>query len=143
MKWNIFRVTRRNEPKDELQIIIDKIEKFAPKSHLSEREMYYYHYRQVRKYLKPLISLLMYISEGTIKKGIDGGFEEDLFVKLKDFYDINDKLSYEEALRDNSLMVKFIEVFKIFYNDKTKTMANISEYFKKTGITRGQHESQG
>ena len=134
MKWNIFRATRRNEPKDEVQIIIDKIEKFAPKRYLSEREMYYYHYRQVRQYLKPLISLLMYISEGTMKKENDGEFEENLFAKLKNFYDINDKLSFEEALRDNSLMVKFIELFKIFYNDTTKTMANILEYFKKTGI---------
>jgi hypothetical protein len=131
MKWNIFRATRRNEPKDELQIIIDKIEKFAPKKHLPEREMYYYHYRQVRQYLKPLISLLTYISEGTLKKENDGEFEENLFVKLKNFYDINDKLSFEEALRDNSLMGKFIELFKIFYNDKTKTMANILEYFNK------------
>lgn len=131
MKWNIFRATRRNEPKDEVQIIIDKIEKFAPKRYLSEREMYYYHYRQVRQYLKPLISLLMYISEGTMKKENDGEFEGNLFSKLKNFYDINDKLSFEEALRDNSLMVKFIDLFRIFYNDTTRTMANILEYLKK------------
>ena len=73
----------------------------------------------------------MYISEGTMKKENDGEFEENLFAKLKNFYDINDKLSFEEALRDNSLMGKFIELFKIFYNDKTKTMANILEYFNK------------
>lgn len=131
MKWNIFRATRRNEPKDEVQIIIDKIEKFAPKRYLSEREMYYYHYRQVRQYLKPLISLLMYISEGTMKKENDGEFEGNLFFRLKNFYDINDKLSFEEALRDNSLMVKFIDLFRIFYNDTTRTMANILEYLKK------------
>ena len=131
MKWNIFRVTRSNEPKDEVQILIDKIEKFAPKRYLSEREMYYYHYRQVRQYLKPLISLLMYISEGTMKKENDGEFEGNLFSKLKNFYDINDKLSFEEALRDNSLMVKFIDLFRIFYNDTTRTMANILEYLKK------------
>ena len=131
MKWNIFRATRRNEPKDEVQIIIDKIEKFAPKRYLSEREMYYYHYRQVRQYLKPLISLLIYISEGTMKKENDGEFEENLFSKLKNFYDINDKLSFEEALRDNSFLVKFIDLFRIFYNDTTKTMANILEYLKK------------
>jgi hypothetical protein len=69
-----------------------------------------------------------------MKKEDDGEFEENLFFKLKNFYDINDKLSFEDALRDNSLMVKFVELFKIFYNDKTKTMANILEYFKKTGI---------
>jgi len=134
MKWNIFRATRRNELKDELQIIIDKIEKFAPKKYLSEREMYYYHYRQIRRYLKPLLSLLMYISEGTMKKEDNGEFEQNLFVKLKNFYDINDKLSFGEALRDNSLMNKFIELFKFFYNDNTKTISSISDYFKKRGV---------
>jgi len=73
----------------------------------------------------------MYISEGTMKKENDGEFEGNLFSKLKNFYDINDKLSFEEALRDNSLMVKFIDLFRIFYNDTTRTMANILEYLKK------------
>jgi hypothetical protein len=130
MKWAIFRATKKTTPKDGIGIIIDKIEKFAPKMYLPEREMYYYHYRQLRQYVKPLVSLLTYISEGKIKNEDYDEFEENLFLKLKNFYDVNDKVSIEEALNDNSLSRKYIELFKIFYNDGSKTISNILECFK-------------
>jgi hypothetical protein len=130
MKWTIFRATKKTTPKDGIDIIIDEIEKFAPKMYLPEREMYYYHYRQLRQYVKPLVSLLTDISEGKIKNEDYDEFEENLFLKLKNFYDINDKLSIEEALNDNSLTRKYMELFKIFYNDGSKTISNILECFK-------------
>jgi len=141
MKWAIFRATKKTTPKDGIGIIIDKIEKFAPKMYLPEREMYYYHYRQLRQYVKPLVSLLTYISEGKIKNEDYDEFEENLFLKLKNFYDVNDKklknfydvndkLSIEEALNDNGLTRKYVELFKIFYNDGSKTISNILECFK-------------
>jgi hypothetical protein len=130
MKWTIFRAAKKTTPKDGIDIIIDEIEKFAPKMYLPEREMYYYHYRQLRPYVKPLVSLLTDISEGKIKNEDYDEFEENLFVKLKNFYDINDKLSIEEALNDNGLTRKYVELFKIFYNDGSKTISNILECFK-------------
>jgi hypothetical protein len=130
MKWAIFRAAKKTTPKDGIDIIIDEIEKFAPKMYLLEREMYYYHYRQLRPYVKPLVSLLTYISEGKIKNEDYDEFEENLFLKLKNFYDVNDKLSIEEALNDNGLTRKYVELFKIFYNDGSKTISNILECFK-------------
>ncbi|MBN1225382.1 MAG: hypothetical protein JXA79_00190 [Deltaproteobacteria bacterium] len=134
MKWTIFRATKKTVPKEGIDIIIDKIERFAPKMYLPEREMYYYHYRQLRQYVKPLVSLLTYISEGTIKNENYDEFEKNLFLKLKNFYDVNGRLSIKESLNDTSLTRKYIELFKIFYNDGNKTVSNILECFKKRDI---------
>jgi len=134
MKWTIFRATKKTVPKEGIDIIIDKIERFAPKMYLPEREMYYYHYRQLRQYVKPLVSLLTYISEGKIKNEDYDEFEKNLFLKLKNFYDVNDRLSIKESLNDFSLTRKYIELFKIFYNDGNKTISNILECFKKRDI---------
>lgn len=134
MKWTIFRATKKTVPKEGIDIIIDKIEKSAPKMYLPEREMYYYHYRQLRQYVKPLVSLLTYISEGKTKNEDYDEFEENLFLKLKNFYDVNDRLSIKESLNDTGLTRKYIELFKIFYNDGNKTISNILECFKKRDI---------
>jgi hypothetical protein len=132
MGWNIFRVKKkRDEPDDDLQIVIKAIEKFAPKKYLQEREKYYYHYRQIRKYLKPLLSLLIYISEGAGKKENEEIFVRGSFKKLKDFYDVNDKLSIKEAIEDYSLKIKLLKLFKIFYDDKTLTRTKIEGYLNK------------
>jgi hypothetical protein len=134
MGWNIFRVKKkRDEPDDDLQIVIKAIEKFASKKHLREREMYYYHYRQNRKYLKSLFPLLIYISERAEKKENEEIFVQCLFKKLKDFYDINDKLSIKEAIEDYSLKTKLLKLFKIFYDDNTLTRTKIEGYLKKIG----------
>ncbi len=131
MGWNIFRAKKkRDEPDDDLQIVIKAIEKFASKKHLQEREMCYYNYRQMRKYLKPLLPLLIYISERAGKKENEEVFVQGLFRKLKNFYDVNDKLSIKEATEDNSLKIKLREIYKIFYDDNTLTRAKIEDYLK-------------
>jgi len=133
MGWDIFRVKKRkkrDEPDDDLQIVIKAIEKFASKKHLREREMCYYHYRQIRKYLKPLLPLLIYISERVGKKENEEVFIQGIFIKLKDFYDVNDKLSMKEATQDHSLKIKLLEIYKIFYDDNTLTRAKIEDYLK-------------
>lgn len=131
MGWNIFRAKKkRDEPDDDLQIVIKAIEKFAPKKHLQEREMCYYNYRQMRKYLKPLLPLLIYISERVGKKENEEVFIQGLFRNLKNFYDVNDKLSIKEATEDNSLKIKLLEIYKIFYDDNTLTRAKIEDYLK-------------
>lgn len=136
MVWDIFRVKRRKKrdgPEDDLQMAINSIERFAPKRYVQEREMYYYNYGQIGRYLKPLLPLLIYISEKAGKEENEEIFVQDLFRKLKSFYDINDRLSIKEALQDNGLKIKLLEIFKIFHNDNTLTRAKIEDYLKAMG----------
>jgi len=132
MGWDIFRVKKkRDEPDDDIQIAIKAIEKFAPKKYLQEREMYYYHYRQMSKYLKPLLALLVYVSHIDKKRKNEEVFIQGLFSKLKDFYDVNDQLSIKEATQDYSLKIKLRKLLKIFYDDTSLTGADIEGYLKK------------
>jgi len=132
MGWDIFRVKKkRDEPDDDIQIAIKAIEAFAPKKYLQEREMYYYHYRQMSKYLKPLLALLIYASDTAKKKGNEEVFIQGLFIKLKDFYDVNDQLSIKEATQDYSLKIKLRKLLKIFYDDTSLAGADIEGYLKK------------
>jgi len=132
MGWDIFRVKKkRNGPDDDIQIAIKAIEKFAPKKYLQEREMYYYHYRQMSKHLKPLLALLIYISDRAEKKENEEVFVQGLFIKLKDFYDINDQLSMKGAIQDYSLKIKLRKLLKIFYDDMSLTGADIEGFLTK------------
>ena len=132
MGWDIFRAKKKQYGSDDdIQIVIKTIEKFAPKKYLQEREMYYYHYRQVRKYLKPLLALLIYVSDTAKKKGNKEIFIQGLFLKLKDFYDVNDQVSIKEAIQDYSLKIKLLKLLKIFYDDTSLTGADIEGYLTK------------
>ncbi len=134
MNWNIFRVrgqSKGRERDDELQTVINRIEKFAPRRYLEERGMYYYHYRQINKYVKPLLALLVYISEEAGERKDQEVFFRELFEKLKDFYDVRDTLSMKEAVSDYSLKVKLLKLLKIFYNDATLTGAELDSYLEK------------
>jgi len=132
MGWEIFKVKKKQYgPNDDIQIAIKAIEKFAPKKHLQEREMYYYNYRQTGKYLKPLLALLIYIADTAKKKENEEVFVQDLFIKLKDFYDIYDQLSIKEAIQDYSLKIKLRKLLKIFYDDTSLTGADIEGYVTK------------
>ena len=132
MGWDIFRVKKkRDESEDDIQLTIKAIEKFAPKKHLQEREMYYYHYRQMSKYFKPLLALLIYVSDTAKKKENEEVFIQDLFIKLKDFYDVNDQLSIKEATQDYSLKIKLRKLLKIFYDDTSLPGADIEGYLRK------------
>jgi hypothetical protein len=134
MGWDILRVwnqKRGHEPGDDLQVVINRIEKFAPKRYLQEREMHYYHYRQINRYLKPLLSLLVHISEVSEKGQEEETFIQGLFGRLKDFYDVNDILTMKEAVQDYSLKVKLLKLLKIFYNSSTLTGPELEGYLEK------------
>jgi len=132
MGWNIFKVKKKQYgPDDDIQIAVKAIEKFAPKKYLQEREMYYYHYRQVGKYIKPLLALLIHVSEKAKKMENEEVFVQILFVKLKNFYDINDQLSIKEAIQDYSLKIKLRKLLKIFYDDTSLTGTDIEGYLAK------------
>ena len=132
MGWDIFRVKKKQYgPDDDIQIVMKEIEKFAPKKFLQEREMYYYHYKQIGKYCKPLLALLISISGRAKREENEEVFIQDLFIKLKDFYDVNDRLSIKEAIQDNSLKIKLRKLLKIFYDDMSLNGADIEGYLTK------------
>ena len=132
MKWDIFSHRRRDKKSkadDNIDKVIKVIEKFAPKKYRSERDLFYYNYKIMGLYRKPLLGLLETISH---KSGFDsdkGAFVRELFLKLKDFYDPKDKLSLSEAIHDNELMKKFREIFLFFY-EKKETAQDIEEWLK-------------
>lgn len=121
MIWDLFlnrnRETR-NKDKDEIDLVIDLIEKFAPKQYRTERDSFYYNYRIMAPYRKPLLSLLETIPRRQQLEGDPADFAGGLFLKLKDFYDPKDKLSMAEAIKDTGLKKKFREIFLFFYGTK-------------------------
>ena len=121
MIWDLFlnrnRETR-NKDKDEIDLVIDLIEKFAPKQYRTERDSFYYNYRIMAPYRKPLLSLLETIPRRQQLEGDPADFAGDLFLKLKDFYDPKDKLSMAEAIEDAGLKKKFREIFLFFYGTR-------------------------
>jgi hypothetical protein len=129
--WDIFlnrnKVTRRKE-KDEIDLVVDLIEKFAPKQYRSERDSFYYNYRIMDPYRKPLLSLLEKISRRQKLEREHSDFAGDLFLKLKDFYDPKDRLSMAEAIEDTGLKKKFREIFLFFYGTKELPDMDMNEW---------------
>ena len=121
MKWDIFsgrKKERRHHRKDEIDEMIEIIEKFAPRKYRSERDAFYYNYKIIPPYLKPLVSLLQVISQRERLNEDQVVFARELFLKLKEFYDPKEKLSLVEAIQDGSLTRKFRELFLFFYDKK-------------------------
>ena len=132
MIWNIFlnrNRGRRRKEKDEFDQIIDLIEKFAPKQYRSERDSYFYNYRIMALYRKPLLSLLETILRRQKLESESAESAKDLFLKLKDFYDPKDRLSMVEAAEDNSLKKKFRETHLFFYGTGDVPDMDIDDWF--------------
>jgi hypothetical protein len=120
MVWDILfnrkRTSRaKTKEKDEVDVIIEQIEAFAPKDYRSDRDSFYYNYRIMGLYKRPLLALLETILKGRDRDTFQGDFGRDLFFKLKDFYDPKDRLSPAQALEDVGLLKKFREIFLFFY----------------------------
>jgi hypothetical protein len=121
VKWDIFsnrKKERRHHRKDEIDEMIDIIEKFAPRKYRAERDAFYYNYKTMPPYLKPLFSLLQVISQRERLNEEQVVFARELFLKLKEFYDPKEKLSLVEAIEDGNLIRKFRELFLFFYDKK-------------------------
>ncbi len=132
MNLNIFspikRVKKRGKARDEFDKIIDIIEKFAPKEHLSERESFYYNYRMMEQYKRPLLGLLEIASQISLLKSDQGEHARKIFSRLKAFYDINEKLTMAQALEDVSLVRRFRNFFTLFYGRKDISGDDIREW---------------
>jgi hypothetical protein len=134
MGWDIFGPKgKTKEPSDLFDPVIERIEKRAPRGFRDERLMYYYNYRQMPTYRKPLLSLLKHIS-GRNRNGEDEElFLQELFRKLKDFYDVSNKLSVHEASKDYSIKMKLLQIYKIFYDDTGLLGPKINECLERIG----------
>ena len=133
MQWDVFlnrRRVKKGKPKDDVDMLVQNIERFAPREHRSEREVFFYNYKIMSPYLKPLLALLEAISQrGRLKTDRDG-LARELFLRLKDFYDPRDRLSLAEAVEDSSLRKKFRELFLFFYGKKESSSEEIMAWLK-------------
>jgi hypothetical protein len=131
VKWDIFsgrKKERRHHRKDEIDEMIDIIEKFAPRKYRSERNAFYYNYKIMPLYLKPLFSLLQVISQRERLKEDQVVFARELFLQLKGFYDPKEKLSLVEAMQDGGLRRRFRELFLFFYDKKDFSAQEIDKW---------------
>ncbi len=125
---------KRGDKKDETYAVVQAIERFAPKEYVSERETFYYNYKMLSPYQKPLLALLDVLSRRERLQGDRAVFARELFLRLKDFYDPMDRLSLAEALVDGGLQNRFRELFLFFYNIKDLPIQDVREWLKD--ITR-------
>ena len=111
-----------------LDILIKKIEKFAPRRYRAEREMYYYNYRILSQYMAPLVALLERVSEVRRLRDERIVFSRELFLCLKDFYDLKDKLSLAQALEDYNLYRRYVDLFTFFYGRKGPEISELRSW---------------
>jgi hypothetical protein len=132
VKWDIFSGRKRERKSVELDKIneqIKRIEKFAPRKYKSERASFYYNYQLMDAYFKPLSALLAVLSQKQRLHTDEEGMVSALFLKLKDFYDVKQRLSVAEAMQDKNLQRRFIQLFLIFYDQKD--VVKIKSYLEK------------
>jgi hypothetical protein len=133
MKWDLFynrKMEKKGKPKDDVDRLIQKIERFAPREHRSERDAFFYNYKMMGLYLKPLLSLLETLSQKDRLKSDQASLERELFLKVKDFYDPRDRLTLDEAVEDTSLRKKFRQLFLFFYGKKELSSEDIRGLLK-------------
>ena len=135
MKWDRFTSRKRgraNKDKDDFDRAIEVIEKFAPKKYLSKREAFFYNYRSMGSYKKSLLLLLKTIAKNDRFEADQVSLAGDLFKQLKDFYDLKDRLSPEEAIKDLGLIRKYRELFLFFYDKKDLSKEAVLAWIGKT-----------
>lgn len=133
MKWDIFagaRRPRKIREDDPIGEVVEIIEKFAPKGYRSERDMFFYNYKIMQPYLKPLLVFLQTISQKNRLEDDQVAFSREVFLKLKDFYDPRDRLSLVEAVEDTGLIKKFREAFLFFYEKRDLPVEDLKELIK-------------
>ena len=121
---------RKGGSKDQFDELIDIIEKFAPKEHLSKREAFYYNYRTMAQYKGPLLALLKRVSRMSDFKTDQEAHGREIFLRLKTFYDVKDRLSIAEAVEDTSLGRRYRELFLFFYGKKGLSVEDTGAWLK-------------
>lgn len=126
----IKKVKKRGKVKDSFDKFIDVIERFAPRDHQADREVYYYNYRIMDPYKRPLLALLETTSQISRLQSDPDADARQLFLKLKSFYDVKDKLSMEEAVEDIGLIRRFRDFLIFFYDRKDLSGDDIRDWLK-------------
>jgi hypothetical protein len=132
VRWDIFSGRKREKKGGELDQMneqIKRIEKFAPRKYKSERATFYYNYQLMGAYVKPLSDLVGLISQRERLHNDEERFISELFVRLKDFYDVKQRLSVTEAIQDKNLQRRFTQLFLIFYDQKD--VVKLKSYLEK------------
>ncbi|MEJ2588171.1 MAG: hypothetical protein P8165_11470 [Deltaproteobacteria bacterium] len=134
MPINIFspvkKIKKGRKPKDEFDTLMETIDHFAPQEHQEAREAYYYNYKMMGQYRGPLLSLLETAAQIEQRKADPDTHARELFIKLKAFYDIKDRLSLKEATRDPSLIRRFQDLLSFFYGQDTVSGEDVRECLK-------------
>lgn len=136
MKWDIFSNKKKGQKsteQEEIDGLIKVIEKFAPRKYRKERDLFYYNYRILERYISPLKELLKTIAQKDRLKKDSQLFTQDLFFRLKDFYDLSDRLPVKEALEDRNLLRKFQDLFVFFYEQRGYSFRDLKRVLNKTG----------
>ncbi len=136
MSWDIFasmRKPKKGGEDDPIGDVFEVIEKFAPRKYGSERELYYYNYKIMRQYLKPLLTLLETLAQKDRLENEPAAFAREIFIELKDFYDPKDRLSLTEAMEDPGMINKFKEILLFFYDRKGVTEKEIKGWIRDSG----------
>lgn len=134
MGINIFspvkKIKKREKDKDSFDTLIEVIERFAPRDHLSEREVYYYNYRIMDAYRQPLLDLLEIASQVDRYRRDPDGHSRRLFIRLKAFYDVKGRLSLEEAVQEAALIRRFRDLLIYFYGKRDLSGQDIQGILK-------------
>jgi len=139
VKWDIFSGRKREERnsfRDDINALVKRVEKFAPRKQKPERQSLYYNYQLLNPYLNPLLALLGLISQKDRLNGDKEDFIRELFLKLKDFYDPKQRLSLAEAIEDRNLRKKLGQIFLIFYDKKGITGEEIENCLRDLTIDK-------
>jgi hypothetical protein len=110
---------------EDLDRVIAAIESFAPRQYKKERELYYYNYRMVAAYRGPLMLLLESLCQEKAFSNDESAFGREIFLRLKDFYDVKNTLPEVKALADPSLRRKFQDLFRFFFGKKGRWPSEI------------------
>ena len=123
------RRKKRATGKDDFDRAVDGIEAFAPRQYRPHREAYYYNYKMMAQYLPPLLDLLLTVARTGPSKQVENTQIRHLCLKVKDFYDLKDKLTVEEALRNPGYLRKCCDVFLFFFNNDRVSAQEVRQAF--------------
>jgi len=122
-----------------------KVERFAPRRYEKERRVHYYNYKLLDEYLTPLHDLLSTISESRelAKRGNLAPLLQNLFHRMKNFYDPRQRLTPEEAVQSKGLRRKLRRLLLIFFNMEEVTDSNILSCLgEKAGMAGPEERAQ-
>ncbi|MFZ0448315.1 MAG: hypothetical protein WAL98_03655 [Desulfatiglandaceae bacterium] len=128
MKWDVFRAggrTNRNPVIEAIERQAKVIEKTAPANYHHERERYYYNYKIMPLYRKPLLSFIETVSRREGLKRDPAALAKEIFLSLKDFYDPRGKAALEEILSNPGFLRKFRDVYVYFYDADAPVIRDI------------------